>query len=179
MGIAPPECFRSTTVATSGTVIPPCLTCQHWSNFKAAQPAHTGSKDDEDNEDNEEDEEDEEDDKECQDDEKDKDKTNSGQINEIQATVSIHGPTATHKTASKQPTASHDRASEQLTVSHDYTSQQLTVSHDHASQQHWVIKLIAWRLFTKAQDLPCIFQHYVQVLLLGEVSDHQYMHERA
>ena len=67
VGIAPPECFHSTTVATSGAVIPPRSTHQHWSDFKAAQPAHTGSKDDEDNED----------------DEKDEDKTNSGQINGI------------------------------------------------------------------------------------------------
>ena len=106
VGIALPECFHSTTVATSGTVIPPHLTHQRRSNFKATQPAHTRSKDDKDDKDDEEDEEDEEneddeeDDKECQDDEEDKHKTNSGQINEIQATVSIHGPTATHETTS-------------------------------------------------------------------------------
>ena len=54
VGIALPERFHSTTVATSGAVIPPYSTCQHQSDFKAAQPAHTGSEDDEDDEDDEE-----------------------------------------------------------------------------------------------------------------------------
>ena len=112
MGIALPECFHSTTVATSGAVIPPRSTRQHQSDFKATQPAHTRSEDDEndgEDEEDEDDEDDEEDDEECQDDEEDEDK--------IQATASIHGPTATHEIASQQPTVSHDHSSQQPTAS--------------------------------------------------------------
>ena len=135
VGIAPLEHFHSTTVDTSGAVIPPHLTHQHQSNSKAVQPAHTGSEDDEEDND-EEDEEDEEDNKE------DEDDTNGVQINEIGAAASIHGPTATNETTSNQPTASqtHNCASKQPTAfvpTHKSTSDQPTVSqtHDCASEQ--------------------------------------------